>query len=179
MDEIYNELLEWSSQFEEYELPRWKDLPEIGFYMDQVCEYIHNFVDIFKDDTNIITPSMINNYVKLGLIPPPLKKKYTKEHIANVIVITIIKQVTTISEIRDAMDMQLLTHKGHLSFDVFCDELEASIRKIHTTIKNKQITVNRELDVDTLAVTTISLALSNKLIASKIVSIKKSKTDTE
>lgn len=181
MDELYTELLDWSTQFDNYKLPRWDDLPEIGFYMDQVCEYIHTYVDIFNDSkvSNIITPSMINNYVKLGLMPPPIKKKYSKEHIANIMVITIIKQVTTISDIRDAMDMQLLTHKGRLSFNIFCDEVEDSIKQIHTTIKNKQLSVCRDIHIDTLAVTSISLSLSNKLIATKVVQLKKSKTDTE
>ena len=46
-----------------------------------------------------ITSSMINNYVKQKIIPAPVKKKYSKMHLAYLIIICILKQSLSISSI--------------------------------------------------------------------------------
>ena len=43
---------------------------------------------------------MINNYVKNGLIPHPDKKKYTKEHLAGLMAVCMLKQVLSIQDIK-------------------------------------------------------------------------------
>ena len=43
---------------------------------------------------------MINNYVKTGLIPHPDKKKYTKEHLAGLMAVCMLKQVLPIQDIK-------------------------------------------------------------------------------
>lgn len=48
----------------------------------------------------VITPSMINNYVKVGLVPAPVKKQYGREQIARLIAICIFKQVLPIAAVR-------------------------------------------------------------------------------
>ena len=52
-----------------------------------------------NDDDKIITKTMINNYVKQGIMPAPEKKKYGKTHIAYLMVICILKQVYSIGDI--------------------------------------------------------------------------------
>lgn len=171
MDKINNELLQWSKQFEAYHLPSWDQLPEIEFYMDQVIEYINGYMRVFEDNGNHITPSMINNYVKLGLIPPPIKKKYSKVHISNLIVITIIKQVSVISLIKDAILVQVKNSGGRGAYNLFCTELEKSIRGMHKIISNQKIYIDEDLSAETIAVKAICNALSNKIIAMKTVEL--------
>jgi len=51
----------------EYHLPTWDELPTIELYMDQVIILLSNYLGIFSavsNDDKIITPTMINNYVK-------------------------------------------------------------------------------------------------------------------
>ena len=59
-------------------IPRWEELPNIDLYLDQVVtlleEYLGNFITNKED--KIITKTMINNYVKHGIITPPENKKY-------------------------------------------------------------------------------------------------------
>ena len=77
-------------KFEDYfkiiknKLPYWDELPEIDLYMDQVVALMEKYMSFHKTDENtkIITNSMINNYVKLGIMPAPVRKKYSKVHIA-------------------------------------------------------------------------------------------------
>ena len=72
-----------------HHLPRWNELPEIDLYLDQVVNYLEKYLGILSsnDDDKIITKTMINNYVKQGIMPAPEKKKYGKTHIAYLMVI--------------------------------------------------------------------------------------------
>ena len=86
-------------------LPLWDELPEIDLYMDQVVEIVNKYfsnLEIFYGNGNEITRPMINNYVKLNLMPAPIKKKYSRMHIAYIIVICTFKQslnMTTIQKL--------------------------------------------------------------------------------
>ena len=102
-------------KFEDYfkivkhKLPYWDELPEIDLYMDQVIALMDKYLSFHKDDekTTIITHSMINNYVKLGLMPAPIKKKYSREHIAYLIIICTLKQALPISDIKNLIDLRV------------------------------------------------------------------------
>lgn len=115
-------------------LPSWNELPEIELYMDQVIVLMEKYLGSSPDD-KLITPSMINNYVKLNIIPPPEKKKYSKVHIAYLIIICSLKQVMPISDIKVLIDEklkqctieELLDEYGklyHESIEVICDTTE-------------------------------------------------------
>ena len=87
----------------EFSLPSWEELPDLELYMDQVISLIKKYLNLFYDATGaekFITPSMINNYVKLGIIPAPVKKKYSKKHLAYLLVICSLKQTLDMSTIQ-------------------------------------------------------------------------------
>ena len=69
---------------------RLEDIPNIDLYMDQVTTFMDKQL---KNTTRnpegdkILTKTMINNYAKNDLLPPPVKKKYSKEHIVLLIFI--------------------------------------------------------------------------------------------
>ena len=58
-------------------------IPSIDLYMDQITTFMEEQLTPTKRyaDDKILTKTMINNYAKNELIPPPIKKKYCKEHI--------------------------------------------------------------------------------------------------
>ena len=64
----------------DFHLPRFDELPNIDLYMDQVLSIIENSLNIFssENEENIITKSMINNYVKQNVIEKPFKKRYKR-----------------------------------------------------------------------------------------------------
>lgn len=111
-----------------YHCPRWQELPGIPLYMDQVLLILQNALGVFSEDSEpIITPAMINNYVKQKLIDPPQKKKYERGHIAQLIVLTLCKKVFSMSEITAIMEL-LISHYGiEAAYDLFCDDLEEYI----------------------------------------------------
>lgn len=87
-------------------IPLWNELPELDLYMDQIIVLMEKYLGTATKD-KLITSSMINNYVKLGIIPPPQKKKYSKIHIAYLIIICSLKQVMPIPDIKILIDDKL------------------------------------------------------------------------
>ena len=71
---------------------------------------------------------MINNYVKVGLVPAPVKKQYGREQIARLIAICIFKQVLPIAAVQALFNIQRLSYDAPTAFDYVVDQLEASIR---------------------------------------------------
>ena len=80
-----------------------EDIPNIDLYMDQVTTFMDKQL---KNTTRnpegdkILTKTMINNYAKNDLLPPPVKKKYSKEHIVLPIFIYYYKGILSISDIQ-------------------------------------------------------------------------------
>ena len=70
MKQEYKELI--NQTIKEFDLPRYKEVPDVGFYLDQTVKYISNVFAVVPDME--ITSSMISNYVKKGIIDRPTKK---------------------------------------------------------------------------------------------------------
>ena len=78
------------------------DVPGINLYMDQVTTFMDEHLSDSKrhEDDKILTKTMINNYAKNQLIPPPEKEKYTKKHMLLLIFIYYFKNFLSISDIK-------------------------------------------------------------------------------
>lgn len=76
-------------------MPSFEELPELPLYREQVIAYVESILSPLNQgiDGYWLTSSMINNYVKTGLLAPPVKKMYTREHIGRLLVICVFKQV--------------------------------------------------------------------------------------
>jgi len=79
-----------------------EDIPNIDLYMDQVTTFMDEHLKSSKryDGDKLLTKTMINNYTKNDLLPPPNKKKYTKEHMFLLIFIYYFKNVLSMSDIQ-------------------------------------------------------------------------------
>lgn len=79
-----------------------ENIPNIDLYMDQVTTFMDSNLKESKryDADKILTKTMINNYAKNDLLPPPLKKKYSKEHILVLIFIYYLKNILSINDIQ-------------------------------------------------------------------------------
>lgn len=101
---------DWADMIKNYSLPKWSDFPDIELYMDQVIALLNQYLAVFADeneDSKHITPAMINNYVKMKIIPAPKKKKYSKRHLAYLIVLCSLKNILNISVIQKIMPVDL------------------------------------------------------------------------
>lgn len=78
------------------------DIPNIDLYMDQVTTFMEEHLRSSKryEDDKVLTKTMINNYAKNNLLPPPVKKKYSKEHVLVMIFIYYFKNILSIKDIK-------------------------------------------------------------------------------
>ena len=77
------------------------DIPNIDLYMDQVTTFMEKELASSKrhEDDKILTKTMINNYAKNRLLPAPVRKKYSKEHILLLLFIYYYKNLLSIGDI--------------------------------------------------------------------------------
>lgn len=181
MDNIEKELIKLIEDISKYHIPRWEELPDIELYMDQVITFIEKNIRIFSDESSekVITPSMVNNYVKLRLIPKPIKKRYNKVHLAYLIAISILKQVMTIEEIRDGIIFQAKINGKKGAYNLFCEEQERALKSIVNQInpRSPNTTLDTKVNPDSLAVKMSTLAFASKIIAEKAVELQKNYID--
>ena len=72
-------------------------LPDIDLYMDQVIEYLSRHA-LSSRENDKISSAMINNYIKDGLLPRATDKKYSREHLAYLLMIARLKQTLSVKD---------------------------------------------------------------------------------
>ncbi len=100
---VAGKLRRWEKYLEDYRLPEWGEIPDIGLYMDQVVTLVRGYLDYMPPELKgeeIITPAAINNYVRKKIMPEPVRKKYYRSHIAYLIMVCSLKQSLSIPMLR-------------------------------------------------------------------------------
>lgn len=120
MQEVYNTI-------KKHNLPLWDKFPDLDLYMDQVLSLISKYFEGLPDSSDKeLTASMINNYVKLKIIPPPSGKRYGKKHLAYLIMICMLKPVLPISAIKQIIDDAESNSGCEQVYYCFCSEYNAA-----------------------------------------------------
>ncbi|WP_026655161.1 MULTISPECIES: DUF1836 domain-containing protein [Butyrivibrio] len=94
------------------------DIPNIDLYMDQLTTFMDERLKRstrHPDTDKILTKTMINNYAKNDLLPPPIRKKYSKDHIILLIFIYYLKNILSINDIQTLLEP--LKERFHVSDD--------------------------------------------------------------
>lgn len=106
-----------------------KDIPNIDLYMDQVTTFMESRLKSTTrnpDEDKILTKTMINNYAKNDLLPPPIKKKYTRDHVMLLIFIYYYKGILSINDIQTLL--QPITE------NFFESDKEFNLERIYETV---------------------------------------------
>lgn len=153
----------------DFHLPRWEELPNIDLYTDQVVSLIEETLIVLvplKDSKKdkFITKTMINNYVKQGILKPPVNKKYSKSHIAKLIVICILKHVYSINDINSLIKLALETSGIELSYNKFCILLE---KCIDCTFKKEEFSYEESWTEERYLLKYVIQSFANKLYVEK------------
>ena len=111
-----------------FSYPKWKEIPNIDLYLDQVLLYVNQVCEpISSESDKGLTASMVNNYVKHGYLTKPEKKKYQRKQIARLIAITTLKSVFSIQEIAQTLNtLQTETNSEQL-YNAFVDYMNEGI----------------------------------------------------
>lgn len=123
--DLLNSILESLSRID-YIKP--EDLPNIDLYMDQVTTFMDSQLAVSKRhaEDKVLTKTMINNYAKNNLLPPPVKKKYSKEHLLALIFIYYFKNILSIGDIQEILNP--ITDK------YFASELDFNLEDIYSEV---------------------------------------------
>lgn len=108
---ISHKLQRWDHYISDYHLPQWESIPDFGLYMDQVIvlleQYLSFIPPVSESKERVVTASAINNYVRLKLMPAPVKRKYYRIHICYLIIILTLKQSIGISQVQKIIPLAL------------------------------------------------------------------------
>lgn len=98
----FNEVVDhYAAQIRSSAVIEIEDIPNIDLYMDQVTTFMDNGLAQYKryEQDKILTKTMINNYTKAKIFPPPVKKKYSRAHLMLLIMIYHLKSILSIKDI--------------------------------------------------------------------------------
>jgi DNA-binding transcriptional MerR regulator len=130
-NDTIDKILAWSREIRTSNAVEWDRLPEIYLYMDQVLTYMNKQLRLYERNENesLLTSSMINNYVKDGVLPRPEQKKYSREHLAILLVICMLKQVLSIQDISSLIRTLLKDASQSEMYNRFCEAQSAALQQ--------------------------------------------------
>ncbi len=152
------------------------DIPSLDLYMDQIMTLFDvNLANNKRyEDDKLLTKTMINNYSKEGLLKPIKGKKYSKEHILQMIMIYSLKNTISIQEIKKVLQpYHEETEKIEPIYNEFIKQKKHLTERLTTEIQKTLEKNNVDLNnADQLTMTLLLIcALSNqcKVIAEKML----------
>ena len=116
-------------------ITRYGEIPDIPLLLEQVLLVANHAMaplaaqaacqDGGEEQPELLTASMVNNYVKRKLVPAPEKRRYNRDQVCLLIWVCLLKQVMGLDEI--AAYLAALESRGPLAsaYDGFCDDVEA------------------------------------------------------
>lgn len=161
-------------KFLAFSLPRWKDLPDYEIYNEQLVLYVNRILFPLLETDRVLTPTMVQNYVKWKCLPRPEGKKYDRNHIARCIVITLLKKVLTIPEIEQGIRLQQRLLDTPQAYDFFCRRFEMTLAQCFSPLYRSNGSEDYafpgfEVPPDLLAIHSVCLSLTYKLLTERVL----------
>ena len=148
-EDLLNSILE---SLDRIEYIRAEDIPDIDLYMDQVTTFMDEHLRSSKryEDDKVLTKTMINNYAKNNLLPPPVRKKYSREHVIMLIFIYYYKGILSINDIQTLLKPisdRYFHAEGELNLEAIYEEIfsleKTQVDALKNDIINKFETASR------------------------------------
>lgn len=141
----------------------WDEMPDIDLYMDQLLEYMKR-QQIDPAGERQLTSSMINNYIKAGLVTRAKGKRYTRDHLAELTAVLAFKQVLQVNQMQVIADAIRDKFDTKHAYEVFWNELDKALNETADTMD-----VNSERDLTSQALELAVKAYANSLACEAIV----------
>lgn len=120
-----------SKQLEDFtkmKLPEWDELPALGLHLDQVIDLANACLRPLEVD--VLTPTMMHNYLKQSVIMRPDEKLYSRMQLAAVIVIGCLKSVLSLDEIRRGFEVELKKTSSKKAYNNFVQAFNDEVVRI-------------------------------------------------
>lgn len=111
----------------DFRLPGYQEIPGVGLYLNQVVTFVNEITEPLLHTQ--VTPTMLSNYVKLHLVGSPVKKMYSREQVAELLFIVLVKNVLSLDNIRVLLKLREKTESAEAAYDYFRRELEETLRQ--------------------------------------------------
>lgn len=110
-------------------ISRIREMPRIELYLDQLLTLVSQELEFMRvPGETLVTGSMVNNYVKQGVVPAPRRKRYTRRHVAALVFVCAFKRVFTIAQVRQLMERVYASGLDlELLYDAACDLCERAL----------------------------------------------------
>lgn len=148
-----------------YHCPRYHELPSISLYLDQLIDTTREATGAVIDE--IPTGPMVNNYVKLHVLPPAVRKKYSREHLCYMIIITLLKQVFTLPQIARFFEIQRETYSLEIAYNYFCQEFENALKEAFHFTGNALPCFETRRTEQTVLLRSVVLTAANRIYVEK------------
>ncbi len=128
-----------------WEPVKWEGLPDIDLYMDQVVTYLRRQLALFQDDSeaSLVTRSIINNYVKDGIVPRPVNKRYAREQLSALMMACVLKRVLPMQQVK-----QLLRPGDQESYAAFSQGLKKALSREAESLEHMEGESLQDLALD-------------------------------
>ena len=128
-----------------WEPVKWEGLPDIDLYMDQVVTYLRRQLALFQDDSeaSLVTRSIINNYVKDGIVPRPVNKRYAREQLSALMMACVLKRVLPMQQVK-----QLLRPGDQESYAAFSLGLKKALSREAEALERMESESLQDLALD-------------------------------
>lgn len=148
-----------------WEPVKWEGLPDIDLYMDQVVTYLRRQLALFQDDSeaSLVTRSIINNYVKDGIVPRPVNKRYAREQLSALMMACVLKRVLPMQQVK-----QLLRPGDQESYAAFSLGLKKALSREAEALERMEGESLQDLALDYAL-----RAAANCLIADRLLNMAK------
>ena len=150
-----------SINIRDFALPRYSEIPDVGLFLEQTSKYT---TGCLSSAAGIgLTPSMISNYVKQKLLTHPVKKQYSREQIATLLIIALCKTVLSLDEIRDLLTLSGGRKEEGAFYTRFSEGLKDAIALVHDINGEKPAPAAMPGKEDLLSTLLITIAYRLKL----------------
>ena len=157
-----------SASIQEFRLPTYQEIPDVGLYLEQTAKYISDCLAPVQDMP--VTGSMISNYVKKGLIAKPVRKQYSREQIAQLIFICVAKAVLSMDDVHLMLTVQRQTYPSQIAYDYFRTELNHVLDCVFSRTSELRTLDASATDQKVMLRNTI-IALAHKIYLDKLFAV--------
>lgn len=119
-----------------------KNFPDMELYIDQMMKCLNKELFIYgNDEAGPITKAMISNYTKHKMLPGPIGKRYTKEHLICMSLVYYLKECFSMDEIQRLMKPLIKNYSSDwddkIDIDSMYNEITTFVKETETDLPSR------------------------------------------
>lgn len=126
-----------------FKLPQYIEITNVGLYLKQVVRFINDSLQPALGIT--VTETMLSNYVKMHLVSNPVKKLYSRDQIASLMIITLSKTALSLEDVQLLLNLQG-EYSIEETYGFFRESFSAALSSCFGTSRATQASENGESD---------------------------------